>query len=71
MQISVIIIAKNEAENLKRSLPKLHWCDDIVLIDDCSSDQTAEIAKSFGAKVFQRRNFDDVFKRNSLLEMGN
>lgn len=54
MQISVIIIAKNEAENLKRSLPKLHWCDDIVLIDDCSSDQTAEIAKSFGAKVFQR-----------------
>jgi glycosyltransferase involved in cell wall biosynthesis len=54
MQISVIIIAKNEAENLKRSLPKLHWCDDIVLIDDCSRDQTAEIAKSFGAKVFQR-----------------
>jgi len=54
MQISVIIIAKNEAENLKRSLPKLHWCDDIVLIDDCSSDQTAERAKSFGAKVFQR-----------------
>lgn len=54
MQISVIIIAKNEAENLKRSLPKLHWCDDIVLIDDCSIDQTAEIAKSFGAKVFQR-----------------
>jgi glycosyltransferase involved in cell wall biosynthesis len=32
----------------------LHWCDDIVLIDDFSSDQTAEIAKSFGAKVFQR-----------------
>jgi glycosyltransferase involved in cell wall biosynthesis len=54
MQISVIIIAKNEAENLKRSLQKLHWCDDIVLIDDCSSDQTAEIAASFGAKVFQR-----------------
>ena len=54
MQISVIIIAKNEAENLKRSLSKLHWCDDIVLIDDCSSDQTVEIATSFGAKVFQR-----------------
>jgi glycosyltransferase involved in cell wall biosynthesis len=54
MQISVIIIAKNEAENLNRSLPKLQWCDDIVLIDDCSSDQTAEIATSFGAKVFQR-----------------
>ena len=54
MQISVIIIAKNEADNLKRSLSKLHWCDDIVLIDDCSSDQTTEIAKSFGAKVFQR-----------------
>ena len=54
MQISVVIIAKNEGENLKRSLPKLHWCDDIVLIDDCSTDQTTETALAFGAKVFQR-----------------
>lgn len=54
MQISVIIIAKNEEENLKRSLPLLSWCDDIVLIDDCSTDKTAEIAASFGAQVYQR-----------------
>ncbi len=54
MRISTIIIAKNEAENLKKSLPKLHWCDDIVVVDDFSTDDTVAIAKSFGAKVFSR-----------------
>lgn len=52
--ISVIIIAKNEEENLKISLPKLNWCDDIILIDDNSIDKTKDVAESFNAKVFQR-----------------
>ncbi len=53
--ISVVIIAKNEAENLKLSLPMLSWCNEIILIDDYSTDQTAAIAQSFGAKVFQNK----------------
>ncbi len=55
MQISVVIIAKNESENLRRSLPRLNWCKDIVVVDDYSSDGTADIAKEFGARVFQRK----------------
>ncbi|HEY1045935.1 MAG TPA: glycosyltransferase family 2 protein [Bacteroidia bacterium] len=55
MRISAVIIAKNEADNLKMSLPKLNWCDEIILVDDESTDDTAEIAKSFGAKVFERK----------------
>lgn len=54
MPISVIIIAKNEADNLKLSLPQLHWCDDIVLVNDNSTDQTVEIAKQFGCRIFDR-----------------
>ncbi|MES2618338.1 MAG: glycosyltransferase family 2 protein [Bacteroidota bacterium] len=54
MPISVIIIAKNEAHNLKRSLPRLSWCNDIVLIDDNSTDHTIAVAESFGCKVFSR-----------------
>lgn len=54
MQISVAIIAKNEAENLKKSLPRLHWCNDIVVIDDNSTDETAAVASLFGARVIQR-----------------
>lgn len=55
MQLSVVIIAKNESENLRRSLPRLNWCKDIVLVDDFSNDDTAVIAKEFGARVFQRK----------------
>lgn len=57
MQISAVIIAKNEEENLKRSLPKLSWCDDIIVVDDYSTDNTSAVATSFGCKVFQR-HFD-------------
>ena len=55
MQISTFIIAKNEAENLKLSLPKLAWCKDIVLIDDCSTDETIVVAQSFNALVHERK----------------
>lgn len=55
MQISAVIIAKNEEENLKKSLPKLSWCDDIVVVDDYSKDSTSAIAISFGCRVFQRQ----------------
>jgi glycosyltransferase involved in cell wall biosynthesis len=57
VKISTIIIAKNEADNLKKTLPRLHWCDDIVVIDDNSTDETAQIAAAFKARVF-KRSFD-------------
>ncbi len=57
MPVSTIIIAKNEAANLKLSLPQLKWCSDIVLIDDNSTDETLAIAESFGCRVF-KRTFD-------------
>ncbi len=55
MQISVIIIAKNEEENLSKSLPNLTWCNEIILIDDFSTDNTAQIASMYGCKIFQRK----------------
>ncbi len=54
MQISVIIIAKNEEDNLRRSLPKLSWCEDIIVVDDNSTDNTVAVAELFGAKVYGR-----------------
>lgn len=55
MRISAVIIARNEAENLSKSLPKLSWCDEIVLVDDESSDSTVDVALSFGVKVHSRK----------------
>ena len=49
--LSVIICAKNEAENLKQNLPKILSQDyfdfEIVLINDSSSDDTLEVIEHF------------------------
>lgn len=55
MQISVVIITKNESDNLKLSLPALSWCKDIIVVDDFSTDDTKAIAESYNARVFQRK----------------
>lgn len=51
--VSVIICAKNEAENLKRFLPSVIHQDyesfEIVLINDGSSDETLEVMETFAA----------------------
>jgi len=52
--ISIIIPAKNEAEGLKTFLPLLcqqYASNEIILVDDGSTDDTANIAKAFGLKV--------------------
>ena len=48
---SAVILAKNEAENLKELLPTLSFIDEVLVIDDHSTDKTTTIAKKFGAKV--------------------
>jgi glycosyltransferase involved in cell wall biosynthesis len=50
--ISVAIVARNEAENIGRTLASVAWANEINLVDSGSTDKTVEIAKSFGARVF-------------------
>jgi glycosyltransferase involved in cell wall biosynthesis len=53
LPVSVIIPALNEAENLSRCLESLRGVGEIYVVDSGSTDETAEIARSFGAKVVQ------------------
>lgn len=54
MLISVVILTKNEEENLERCLESVKWVDEIVIVDDYSKDKTVEIAQKFGTKVYFR-----------------
>ncbi len=67
--ISVLIPVKNEAENLRRSLPALTWADEIWVIDSQSTDDTAAVAAEFGAKLVQF-HFNGVYpkKKNWALD---
>ena len=46
-------MTKNEAQNLPRCLESIHWGGEILILDSGSTDGTLEIARKFGAKVWQ------------------
>jgi len=49
--LSVAMIAFNEAAHLPRSLGSVCWADQLVLIDSSSTDTTAEVGSALGAEV--------------------
>jgi hypothetical protein len=53
LPLSVIVPVRNEACNLRRCLESLRGAGEIYVIDSGSTDGTAEIARSLGAKVVQ------------------
>lgn len=56
--VSVVIITKNEAEMISRSITMLKQItDDIIVVDNDSTDQTVSITKQNGCRVYQK-NWD-------------
>jgi len=53
VNLSVIIIAKNEEGMIGDCLESVKWADEIVLIDTGSIDKTCQIAGRYKAKIFK------------------
>ena len=53
-KISVLILAKNEEKNIGDCITSCNFAEDILVIDDGSTDKTQEIAESLGARVIHR-----------------
>lgn len=51
--LSVVLIAKDEAERIEGCLAGLGWADEIVVLDSGSSDATCEIARRYTERVHQ------------------
>jgi glycosyltransferase involved in cell wall biosynthesis len=51
VKLSVIIITKDEAANIRSCLESVGWADEIIVIDSGSSDDTVNICKASGAQV--------------------
>lgn len=50
--LSVIVITKNEEQNIADCLRSVEWAEEIILVDAASTDRTIEIARTFTPHVF-------------------
>lgn len=57
--ISVVVLTHNDEMIISRCLEGIRWCDEVVVIDDNSTDGTVALAKKLGAKVFIHSLHDD------------
>ncbi len=53
MKLSVIIISKNEAENIQHCLASVDFADEIIVVDSGSTDNTVALAQAAGAIVIE------------------
>jgi len=54
--LSVVIITKNEQDNIKDCLESVYgWVDEIIIVDDESTDKTVELAKKYADKVIVKK----------------
>jgi len=56
--ISILILTKNEEQDLPGCLASVSWSDDVQVFDSFSTDRTVEIAEAAGAQVTQKK-FDN------------
>lgn len=54
--LSCVVITKNEEVNIDACLRSVYgWADEIIVVDDESSDRTLELARKYTDKVFSRK----------------
>lgn len=57
MKISAVVNTLNEEKNIARCLDSVKsWADEIVVVDDGSTDRTVEIAQGYTAKIYHHQS---------------
>ncbi len=54
--ISVVLTVKNEENKITDCLESVKWADEIIVVDDGSTDNTYEIAQKFTKKIFKHKS---------------
>ena len=67
--ISVLILTRNEEQDLPGCLRSVAWCDDVHVFDSESTDRTAAIAREFGATLTTRAFDGYASQRNAAMTL--
>jgi glycosyltransferase involved in cell wall biosynthesis len=65
LSISILILTLNEEINIGACLESVSWCDDVVVLDSLSTDQTVARAIRHGARIVTRA-FDDYARQRNF-----
>jgi len=68
-KLSVVLATRNEEENIGKCLESVkEIADEIVIVDEYSSDKTVEIAEKYGARIFleSHHNVFHITKQKAL-----
>lgn len=66
--ITTVILTYNEAKEIEACIASLSWCDDVIVLDSFSTDETVAIALSKGARVHKNKFEGFGHQRNFALE---
>lgn len=53
--VSVVILTKNEEGCISECLASVNWADEIIVVDDESTDSTIDIVRQYTDKIFTKR----------------
>ncbi len=63
--VSVVVITKNEENNIDECLSSVSkWADEIIIVDDESRDKTVNLAQKYTDRIFHRRMDNEGTHRN-------
>lgn len=63
-KLTAIVPVFNEEKNLDDCLKGLTWADEILVVDSGSTDRTLEIARQYGATIFQHKYVNPANQKN-------
>jgi len=69
--ISATVVTLNEEENIRDCLETLTWCNEIVVVDSYSDDDTVEIAREYTDEIYtyERTGYGDPARKKALEEV--
>ncbi len=62
--ISAVVIAKNEESRIRTCLESIRWVDEIIVLDNGSTDKTKQIAKEYTSRIIELNDLDFSSVRN-------
>ncbi|WP_373781741.1 glycosyltransferase, partial [Kaistella sp.] len=65
-RVSGLIITFNEEKNIREILDDFSICDEIIVVDSCSTDQTVFLAQQNPKVKIIQRAFEDFTKQRNI-----